>query len=110
MVQQLRPEEPLFSCVIPIDSITGRQYEEIMTFGVSADEAKNKAHQLLADSYGCDEDEILKLLQKARIELLSPWCSADQRDRASRGNRQGSAVILWFESKKEGNGFKTPIF
>lgn len=31
MVQQPRQEEPLYGCVVPIDSVTGRQDEEIMT-------------------------------------------------------------------------------
>jgi len=36
MVQQLRPGEPLYSCVVPIDSFTANQDEEIVTFGVLA--------------------------------------------------------------------------
>lgn len=75
MVQQPRREKPLYSCVIPIDSVTGNQDEEIMTFGVSAYEAKNKAEQLLADDYGCNNLEVLKLIQQARIEPLAHWCS-----------------------------------
>jgi hypothetical protein len=75
MVQQLRPEEPLYSCVVPIDSFTANQDEEIVTFGVSSNEAKNKAEQLLAENYGCNDDEIRKLIQQARIEPLSHWCS-----------------------------------
>jgi hypothetical protein len=75
MVQQVRQEEPQYSCVIPIDSITGNQDEEIMSFGVSADDAKNQAAQLLANNYGCSESEILQLIQQARIEPLAHWCS-----------------------------------
>lgn len=82
MVQQVGQEEPLYSCAIAIDSVTGHQDEEIMTFGVSADDAKNKAAQLLADSYGCNESEILALIQQARIEPLSHWCSPDDRSTA----------------------------
>jgi len=39
--------EPLYSCVVPIDSFTANQDEEIVTFSVSSNEAKNKAEQLL---------------------------------------------------------------
>lgn len=80
MVQQPRQEDrpPLYSCVIPIDSVTGRQEEEIIAFGVSVDDAKNKAQQLLAN-YGCDESQILKLIQQARTEPVSPWCSPENR-------------------------------
>jgi len=44
-----------------------------VTFGVSSNEAKNKAEPL-AENYGCN-DEIRKLIQQARIEPLSHWCS-----------------------------------
>ena len=79
MVQQLRQEEPLYSCVITIENITGNQDEEIMTLGVSADEAKNQAAQLLADNYGCNESQIQELIQQARIEPLAQWCSSGDR-------------------------------
>ncbi len=75
MVQQLRQDEPQYICVIPIDSLTGHQDEEIMTFGVSADDAKNKAEQLLGENYGCNDFQKSQLMQQARIETLSPWCS-----------------------------------
>ena len=77
MVQQLRLEEPQYSCVVPIDNFTGNQDEEIMTFGVSALEVKNKAEQLLVDNYGCNEAQIRQLMQQARIEPLSQWCSSN---------------------------------
>lgn len=74
MVQQLRPEEPHYSCVIPVDSVTGNQDEEIVTFGVSAGDARDKAEQLLADNYRCNDSVIRQLLQQAKIEPLSHWC------------------------------------
>jgi len=76
-MQQLR--EPQYICVIPVDSVTGNLDEEIMTFGVSADEAKNKAEQLLTNKYGCNEAEVFQLIQQARIERLSQWCSPGDR-------------------------------
>jgi len=79
MVQQLRPEEPHYSCVIPVDSVTGNQDEEIVTFGVSAEDAKSQAKQLLAENYGCNESQILKLIEQARIELVAHWCSPGDR-------------------------------
>jgi alpha-D-ribose 1-methylphosphonate 5-triphosphate synthase subunit PhnL len=53
MVQQIRHGEQQYICVVPVESITGNQEEEIMTFGVSADEAKHQAEELLANNYGC---------------------------------------------------------
>lgn len=76
-MQQLR--EPQYICVIPVDGITGNLDEEIITFGVSGDEAKNKAEQLLADKYGCNEAEVFQLIQQARVEPLSQWCSPGDR-------------------------------
>lgn len=75
MVQQLRTDEPQYVCVIPVDSVTGNQDEELVTFGVSVDDAKSKAEQLLAENYRCNDHQIHKLIQKARIEPLSQWCS-----------------------------------
>ncbi len=79
MVQQLRQNQPQYSCIIPIDRITGNQDEEIVTFGVSAEDAKHQAEQLLANTYGCDDAEIRQLLQQARIEPLGYWCAASDR-------------------------------
>ncbi|MFH7030991.1 MAG: hypothetical protein ACHBN1_38005 [Heteroscytonema crispum UTEX LB 1556] len=77
MVQQIRQNEPQYICVIPVDSITGNPEEEIMAFGVSTDEAKNQAEQLLASTYGCNESQIIELMQQAKIELIGQWCSAN---------------------------------
>jgi len=79
MVQQLRQDEPQYVYVIPIDSLTGNQDEEIMTFGVSADDAKNQAKQLLADKYGCNDDDVRKLLELSLIEPIFQWCSPGDR-------------------------------
>lgn len=79
MVQQLRPEEPKYSCVIPIHSLTGHQDEEIITFGGSPAEAKNQAEQLLVDKYGCHKSSVHKLLQQAKVEPLSYWCSPNEK-------------------------------
>ena len=80
MVQQPRQDEPQqYVCVIPVDTITGNEDEEIVAFGVSLDEAKNQAQKLLADNYGCNNSEIHLLRQQARIELLSQWCSPGDR-------------------------------
>ncbi|WP_017317144.1 hypothetical protein [Mastigocladopsis repens] len=76
MVQQIRLGTPQFICVIPIETITGNQEEEIMTFGVSADEAKHQAEELLANNYGCNQAQVVELMQQARIEPIGQWCSA----------------------------------
>ena len=76
MVQQVRPREPQYSCVVPIDSITGNAEEEIITFGVTLEDAKNQATQLLSSNYGCSEAQINELLLQARIEPLAQWCAS----------------------------------
>lgn len=75
MVQQPRQENPLYSCVVPISDVTGHQDEEIVAFGVSADEAKWKVEVMLTNNYGCSEDAVQELIQQARVDLLSPWCA-----------------------------------
>ncbi|MEB3181830.1 MAG: hypothetical protein VKL59_22775 [Nostocaceae cyanobacterium] len=75
MVQQLRTGEAQYICVVPIDSITGIQDEEITVFAVSAEQAKNAAEKLLANNYGCNTNEISELMQQASIEPIAQWCS-----------------------------------
>ncbi len=75
MVQEIRPNEPQYVCIVPIESVTGNQDEEIMIFGVSADEAKNQAIQLLMGSYKCNETQALELMQQAKIESIAQWCA-----------------------------------
>ncbi|BAY48363.1 hypothetical protein SAMD00079811_59840 [Scytonema sp. HK-05] len=86
MVQQIRPGEPQYICVIPVESITGNQEEEIMTFGVSADQAKHQAEELLANNYGCkrlpkgqwqSQSQVVELIQQAICEPIGQWCSAN---------------------------------
>ena len=76
MVQQPRQEKPLYSCVIAIESVTGNPDEELMTFGASAEEVKRQAEQLLAKDYGCNDEIIRQLMQQAKVESLSAWCSS----------------------------------
>lgn len=75
MVQQIRQGEPQYICVVPIESITGNQEEEIMAFGVSVEDAKHQAKQLLENDYRCDESKILELMHIARIEPIAQWCA-----------------------------------
>ena len=75
MVQEPRRDEPLYSCIVPVAIVTGNQEEELTTFGTSAPEAHHQAEQMLADNYGCNVEQIQKLMELARIEYLSPWCS-----------------------------------
>lgn len=75
MVQEPRRDEPLYSCIVPVDSITGNQEEELIALAKEADLALRQAEQMLADKYGCNVDQIKKLMESARIEYLSPWCS-----------------------------------
>ena len=77
MVQKPRRDEPLYSCIVPVDSVTGNQEEELTTFGTSASAAQSQAEQMLADNYGGNVDHIKKLMELARIEYLSPWCSQE---------------------------------
>lgn len=75
MVQQIRHNEQQYICIIPVDRITGNQGEEIIAFGVSANEAKNQGEQLLTSTYGCNQSQVLELMQQARIEPISQWCA-----------------------------------
>jgi hypothetical protein len=78
MVQQPRQEKPLYSCVIAIESVTGNPDEELIAFGASAEEVKRQAEQLLARDYGCNDEIIRQLMQQAKVESLSPWCSSTE--------------------------------
>jgi hypothetical protein len=79
MVQQIRQNEPQYICVIPVERITANQDEEIMTFGVSADDAKKQGEELLASTYGCNKSQVLELIQLARIEPIAQWCAPKER-------------------------------
>jgi len=48
MVQEIRQNEPQYICIIPVDKITGNQDEEIMSFGISADEAKKSRRKIIS--------------------------------------------------------------
>lgn len=80
MVQQPRQDEPVYSCVIPVDSLTGYTDEEVIVFGTSIEDAKHQAEQLLISQYGCNSNQITKLMLFAKIELLTSWCSPDRSD------------------------------
>ncbi|MBL1198803.1 MAG: hypothetical protein FWK04_06890 [Nostoc sp. GBBB01] len=75
MVQEIRQNEPQYICIIPVDKITANQDEEIMSFGISADEAKNQGEKLLASTYGCNQSQVWELMQQARIETIAQWCA-----------------------------------
>lgn len=77
MVQQPRQPQPLYSCAIALDAVTGRSDEEIVAFGTSVEDAKRQAEQLLASDDRCQNADVGALLATARIEALSPWCSPD---------------------------------
>ncbi|MGF2039098.1 MAG: hypothetical protein RMZ43_027945 [Nostoc sp. CmiVER01] len=79
MVQQIRHNEPQYICIIPVERITANQDEEIMTFGASADEAKKHGEELLASTYGCNQSQVLELIQQARIEAIAQWCAPQER-------------------------------
>ncbi|MCP6762478.1 MAG: hypothetical protein NHB32_27835 [Fischerella sp. CENA71] len=75
MVQEIRSNEPQYVCVIAIEKMTGNQDEEIIALGVSADDAKAQAMQLLVDNYQCQEAQIVELMQQAKIEPIGQWCA-----------------------------------
>ena len=75
MVQEPRRDEPLYSCIVPVESVTGNQEEELITFATSEWAAHRQAEQMLADNYSFNGEQIKKLMELARIEYLSPWCS-----------------------------------
>ncbi|MDZ7957168.1 MAG: hypothetical protein RMY34_04565 [Aulosira sp. DedQUE10] len=75
MVQQIRSNQPQYICIIPVEGITGSQEEEMMAFGVSAGEARKQAEEFLASTYGCNLSQIEELMQQARIEQITQWCT-----------------------------------
>ena len=79
MVQQIRHNEPQYICIIPVETITANQDEEIITFGVSADDAKKQGEELLASTYGCNQSQVLELMQQERIEPIAQWCAPQER-------------------------------
>lgn len=66
----------MFSCVVPIESVTGHADEEAIAFGTSEAEAVTAAVALLVDHYGCDQEQARVLVREARIEPVSIWCAA----------------------------------
>lgn len=78
MVQQPRREDPLYSCIVPIDSITGNSDEELTAFGISSEAAAIQARQLLAQKYKCDREQIEQLMKQATLVNLAPWCASEQ--------------------------------
>lgn len=77
MVQEPRRNEPLHSCIVPLASLTGNHEEELMALGQSVEVATSQAEQMLADNYGCNAKQIQQLMQLARVEYVSPWCSQE---------------------------------
>jgi hypothetical protein len=68
-----RSEQPLYSCVVSIDCLTGQQDEEVLAFGSSAAEAAHQLEELLCRRY--DSEQTAELMKQARIEGLAPWCA-----------------------------------
>ena len=56
MVLEPRRDEPLYSCIVPVESVTGNQEEELITLATSASSAHRQAELMLADNYGCNVD------------------------------------------------------
>jgi hypothetical protein len=75
MVQEIRANEPQFICIIPVAKVTGNQDEEVLAFGVSANDAKNQGEQLLKSTYNFNQTQIWELMQQARIEPIAQWCA-----------------------------------
>ncbi|MGF1489730.1 MAG: hypothetical protein ACFBSE_21805 [Prochloraceae cyanobacterium] len=78
MVREIRREDPLYNCTVSVEEITGNKDEEIIAFGTSAEEAKNKAEAILKNDYECEEAKINELMAAARIEIVSTWCSVNR--------------------------------
>lgn len=65
----------MFSCVVPIESVTGHVDEEAIAFGTSEAEAVAAAVALLVDHYGCSPEQAETLIRDARIDPVSIWCA-----------------------------------
>jgi hypothetical protein len=66
----------MFSCVVPIQSVTGHIDEEAIAFGTSEAEAMMAAVALLIDHYGCHQEQAERLVRETRVEPVSIWCAA----------------------------------
>ncbi|MDJ0703272.1 MAG: hypothetical protein QNJ46_08330 [Leptolyngbyaceae cyanobacterium MO_188.B28] len=73
--QNLQREDPLYTCTVPIETLTGRLEEELVAFGASERAAREQAAILLADHYQCSADQIRQLMQQAAVVLVAPWCA-----------------------------------
>lgn len=71
MVQDVRPNEPRYSCTVTVESLTGQQDGELITFGTSIEEVRQRAEDLLATTYGFTLEQIQELMQSAQVELLT---------------------------------------
>ena len=93
MVQQPRQEEPLYSCTVPVESLTGRLEEEAIAFGASEDIARQQAKSLLAENYNCSQTQIRQLMQQAQVVPLSPWCAPPDQRRAGGNGEAGGEEL-----------------
>ncbi len=80
MLREIRREDPRYNCMVAVESITGNKDEEIIAFGQSAEEARSQAESILKDNYGCEKDRINELMVAAKIEIVSTWCSANNKN------------------------------
>ena len=87
MAQQPRREEPLYSCTVPVESLTGNLEEEIVAFGGSEETAREQARILLSENYSFSDGQILQLMQQADVVSLSPWCTTEGRAEGASGDR-----------------------
>lgn len=80
MTQGSRRETPLYSCIVSVESLTGRSGEEVMAFGASPGEAQQNAEDSLRRTYEFDEAQVRELLNQATVKLMNPWCAAPSPD------------------------------
>lgn len=93
MTQSIERGEPLYSCIVPVEELTGQHEEELTAFGRSETEARDQAAQLLQNSYGCSEKQINQLMQQAVIAPLSLWCGAGRHQADEEPDEEPDAAV-----------------
>ena len=90
MGQQPRREDPLYSCTVPVETLTGRMEEDVVAFGASEKAARDQAEIVLAERYRCGDDQIRQLMQRAEVVLVAPWCAPGQGQGQGEQREQGA--------------------
>lgn len=76
MVQDVRRNEPIYSCVVSIEHLTGNVEEEAIALASTPEAARQQVERLLIEQYNFTPEQVQAAMQQARVENLAPWCAA----------------------------------